>query len=63
MVFHQPEKQFLQGTMKFFCKNWLLHTFNNGHHYQKEYYNTEEYYFTQTEKDFTVFASANGNYY
>ena len=26
----------------------------------KEYYNTKEYYFTKTEKDFTAFVSASG---
>ena len=60
-AFHQREKQFLLGTMKFFCKNCLPHNFNNGYQQQKEYYNIKKYYFNQTEKDFTAFASAIGN--
>ena len=62
-VFHQPEKQFLLGAMKFFGKNWFPHIFNNGCHQQKEYYNTKEYYITQTEKDFTAFVFATENCY
>ena len=61
-VFHLPEKQFLPGKMKFFCKNWLPHNLNNGYHQQKEYYNTKEYHFTYTEKILQLF-SASGNYY
>ena len=51
------------GAMKFFCKNWVPHNFNNSYHKQKEYYNTKEYYSTQTENNFTAFLSAFGNYY
>ena len=34
-VFHCPEKQFLQGLMKFFFRNWLPSSFNNEFHYRK----------------------------
>ena len=56
-------KQFLLGAMKNFCKNWLFHSFNNSCQQQKEYYNTKEYYVTQTKKDFTALIFASGNYY
>ena len=62
-VSHQPVKQFLLGTKKFFCKYWLSHNLNNGYHQQKEYCNTKKYYFIQTEKDFIAFVSASGNYH
>ena len=55
MVFHQPEKQFLLGKIKFFCKNWLPHNFNYGYHQQKEYYNTKKILFHLYRKRFYSF--------
>ena len=41
------EKRLLQEAMKFFCRNWLPHNFNNGiTTSKKNTLNTKKYYFT-----------------
>ena len=36
--FSLARKTVLLGAIKFFCKNWLPHNYNNGFHLQKKYY-------------------------
>ena len=59
--FHWPEKLFLLGAMKFFFKNWLPYSFNNGFHQQKA---LNKIILSQIDrKGSTAFVSTSGNYY